>query len=360
MPAYELAELERYMTGSIQYSSGCPYQCEFCDIPALYGRNPRLKTTEQVTAELDKLVACGMTGPIYFVDDNFIANRRAVRELLPALIDWQKLNGYPLIFSCEATLNIAKRPEILELMREAVFESVFCGIETPEPEALKAMVKDQNNMVPILGAVQTLNSYGLEVVSGIIMGLDTDRPDTGDCIVRFIEKSQIPMLTINLLQALPRTPLWDRLERAGRLREDEERESNVEFLMPYDEVLAMWRATMARAYDPKALFARYRHQILATYPNRLRPPTTRASWRHVWRALRILRSVVWEVGVRADFRGEFWKTTWPSLRRGDIEQFLRVGLMAYHLVMSAREASEGRQKASHYSHRPQEVPVAAE
>lgn len=209
IPAYELAELDRYMTGSIQYSSGCPYQCEFCDIPNLYGRNPRLKTPQQVTAELDRLYACGngAGGPIYFVDDNFIGNRRAVRELLPVLIAWQKARGYPFLFACEATLNLAKRPEILELMRQARFETVFCGIETPEPEALKAMAKDHNMMVPVLEAVATLNKYGLEVVSGIILGLDTDTPDTGERILDFIAQTRIPILTINLLQALPRTPV---------------------------------------------------------------------------------------------------------------------------------------------------------
>src|SRR5438874_9499330 len=124
IPAYELADIEHYFLGSIQYSSGCPYQCEFCDIPGLYGRVPRLKTAAQITAELDKLVACGLTGAVYFVDDNFIGHRRAVVELLPHLIEWQKRNGYIYSFSCEATLNIAKRPEILALMREALFETV--------------------------------------------------------------------------------------------------------------------------------------------------------------------------------------------------------------------------------------------
>jgi radical SAM superfamily enzyme YgiQ (UPF0313 family) len=362
VPAYELAELNRYMTGSIQYSSGCPYQCEFCDIPALYGRNPRLKSPQQVAAELDKIIACGMSGPIYFVDDNFIAHRRAVRELLPHLVEWQRRNGYPFMFSCEATLNIAKRPEILALMREALFETVFCGIETPEPEALKAMSKDQNMMVPILEAVATLNRYGLEVVSGIILGLDTDTPQTGERILEFVEQSRIPMLTINLLQALPRTPLWTRLAREGRLIEDERRESNVDFRMPYEEVLEIWRETMAGAYAPAALFARYRHQIAETYPNRIKPPVSRQrlSWRNVKRVLRFLRGVLWEVGVRADYRREFWNTAWPCLRRGEIDQFIRVGLMAHHLILSAREASAGRQKASHYSPRPVEMPVAAE
>ena len=237
LPAYELAQFERYFIGSIQFSSGCPYQCEFCDIPALYGRNPRLKTPAKIIAELDKLLACGVSGGIYFVDDNFIAHRRAVGELLPHLIAWQRRNGYVISFACEATLNIAKRLELLELMREAAFETVFCGIETPEPEALRAMAKQHNLMVPILDAVGTLNRYGMEVVSGIILGLDTDTPESGKNILEFIEQSRIPMATINLLQALPRTPLWDRLQREARLVEHQDRESNVEFRLPYKQVV---------------------------------------------------------------------------------------------------------------------------
>src|SRR5262249_9498480 len=159
-------------------SSGCPYQCEFCDIPGLYGRNPRLKTPLQVVAELDKLLECGLTSSVYFVDDNFIGNRKATLELLPHLVRWQQRTGFKLRFSCEATLNIARRPEILELMREAYFTTIFCGIETPDPDALKSIAKDHNMMVPIMDAIRTLNAYGLEIASGIILGLDTDRPET--------------------------------------------------------------------------------------------------------------------------------------------------------------------------------------
>ena len=238
LPAYEMAEVKKYFLGSIQYSSGCPYQCEFCDIPGLYGRNPRLKTPEQIIAELDKLRECGVTGSVYFVDDNFIGNRKAALDLLPHLVEWQKRTGYVMRLACEATLNIAKRPEILEKMREAFFVTVFCGIETPDPDALKAMHKDHNMMVPILEGIRTINSYGMEVVSGIIMGLDTDKPETGDALLQFVEESQIPLLTINLLQALPKTPLWDRLEKEGRLvNDDDGRDSNVEFLLPYDQVV---------------------------------------------------------------------------------------------------------------------------
>ena len=174
-PAYEAAPLKRYLIGSLQFSSGCPYRCEFCDIPQLYGRQPRLKSPEQMCAELDAIISQpGHPAVVYFVDDNFIANRKATREMLPHLVAWQKKNDYPLQFACEATLNMAKQPEILELMRQANFMTVFVGIETPEEDALKGIDKTHNAAVPMYEAIETLNSYGLEVTSGIILGLDTD------------------------------------------------------------------------------------------------------------------------------------------------------------------------------------------
>src|SRR5258708_2566746 len=306
IPAYELAETRKYLLGSIQYSSGCPYQCEFCDIPGLYGRNPRLKTPQQIIAELDKLRECGMTDTVYFVDDNFIGNRKAALDLLPHLVEWQKKTGYITRLACEATLNIAKRPEILELMREAMFVTVFCGIETPDPDALKAMHKDHNMMVPIMEGIHTINRYGMEVVSGIIMGLDTDKPETGDALLAFVDESRIPLLTINLLQALPKTPLWDRLERENRLINDDSRDSNVDFRLPSDPLGSSWRKCMEIAYLPEKLYARYQHQVDYTYANRLKVPVTaeQKTWANIKRGLIMLRNTFWKVGVLGDYRRE--------------------------------------------------------
>ena len=362
LPAYELAELKRYFLGSIQYSSGCPYQCEFCDIPGLYGRNPRLKSPQQITAELDKLLECGIRGSVYFVDDNFIGNRKAALDLLPHLVEWQKKTGFVLRFSCEATLNIAKRPEILAGMREAFFCTVFCGIETPDPVALKAMHKDHNMMVPIMEGIQTINSYGMEVVSGIILGLDTDKPETEQHLMQFIEASKIPLLTINLLQALPKTPLWDRLARENRLIEDEERESNVDFRRPYDEVVGAWRRCMGEAYEPTKLLQRYDYQIRETYPNQVKRPSSRQqlTWPNIKLGLVMLRNIFWKIGVLGDYKLEFWKFALRRLARGEIEHLIASMTVAHHLIMFARAASRGQQNASNYSMRLREASVPAE
>jgi radical SAM superfamily enzyme YgiQ (UPF0313 family) len=362
VPAYELVDLSKYLLANIQFSSGCPYQCEFCDIPGLYGRNPRLKTPKQLVAELDKLLECGLSGSVYFVDDNFIGNRKAALDLLPHLVEWQKKTGYVMRLACEATLNIAKRPEILEKMREAYFITIFCGIETPDPDALKAMQKDHNMMVPILEGVRTINSYGMEVVSGIIMGLDTDKPETGEALLSFVDQSHIPLLTINLLQALPKTPLWDRLAKENRLIEDDSRDSNVDFLLPYDQVVDSWKKCMEVAFRPEKLYARYQHQVDFTYANRLKVPVTpeQKTWANIKRGLTMLKNIFWKIGVLGDYRRVFWKFALQRLRHGDIEDLISVTLVAHHLITYARLASVGHHNASNYSIRLREAAVPAE
>jgi hopanoid C-2 methylase len=365
VPAYRLIAGRRYFLGSVQFSSGCPYRCEFCDIPALYGRQPRLKAPRQILAELDAMLAAGISGSIYFVDDNFIGNKRAARDLLPHLLRWQKERGYPVRFSCEATLNIAQCPDILAMMRECYFDAVFCGIETPEPGALDAMQKSHNRVMPLLDAVATINRYGMEVVSGIILGLDTDTPETPRNLIDFIDRSHIPVLTINLLQALPKTPLWQRLAVAGRLALDGSAESNVVFARPYAEVLAGWQAAIRHAYAPAAIYARFAWNLRHTYPNRMAPPVSRArlNRRNLRRAATLFAKIVWRIGILGDYRRIFWRFACAALRAGQLSELLGVALVAHHMITFARECDAGRQRASFYADRPQaggaENPIAA-
>ena len=353
-PAYDLIRIREYFIASIQFSSGCPYTCEFCDIPALYGRNPRLKSPEQVLAELDRIAAGGATS-VYFVDDNFIGNQKATLEMLPRLVAWQVEHRYPLRFACEATLNIAKNERVLELMREAGFTTVFCGIETPEPHALRAMAKAQNLRLPVLDAVQRINRYGMEVVSGIILGLDTDDEGTAERIVEFIRASNIPVLTINILYALPRTPLWRRLQSEARLlSEDAGRQSNIRFRLPYDTVVAMWRRCVTAAYEPDALYARFAYNQRHTFPNRKPFPTSpqRASWGNVVMGFGLLGRVLWRIGVRSHYRRTFWRMAAPALRAGRIEGLLHVAIVSHHLVEFTRDCLRGEGESSFYAPAP--------
>ncbi|HEY2229578.1 MAG TPA: B12-binding domain-containing radical SAM protein [Xanthobacteraceae bacterium] len=361
IPAYDLIPLKSYLMCTLQFSSGCPYRCEFCDIPALYGRQPRLKTPQQVIAELDAMRSQGgHPSTVYFVDDNFIGNRKATREMLPHLVQWQKDNAYPMLFACEATLNIAKQTEVLKLMREAQFVGLFVGIETPEADALKAMRKEQNVSLPMMESIRTLNRYGLEVTSGIILGLDTDSDDTESRLKDFIELSQIPMLTINLLQALPKTPLWDRLKVSDRLDDDVTRESNVRFLRPYNEVVAMWRRSIAYANDPARLFERFRFQVDATYVNRkLAPARGKLTWSNLTGAAVLAFRILLYLVILSDYRAPFLRAARYAFKRKQYDAVFGIAFIGYHLIEFTREALRGQQNASFYSQARKDIDAAS-
>jgi radical SAM superfamily enzyme YgiQ (UPF0313 family) len=353
IPRYDLLRLDDYLLGSVQFSSGCPFRCEFCDIPALYGHRARRKSVPALLSELDAMLEHGNPGSVYFVDDNFIADPKAAVELLAALVDWQDRRGYPVSFACEATLNLARRSDILRLMQQALFTTVFVGVESPDLDALREMHKTQNLSLPLLAAVDRMNRHGIEVVAGIIMGLDTDDAETGQRVLDFVEASQIPMLTINLLHALPRTPLWDRLSAAGRLVVDPgDRESNVEFLLPYETVVDRWRRTVTQAFTPEAVYRRFAHQLAHTYPNRPPVRRRRASRAQLVRGLRILARVIWHLGINGGgYRKVFWRTALPLLSAGRVEELVHVTAVSHHLVRFAAEASAGQAEKCFYNPR---------
>ncbi|HYE89482.1 MAG TPA: DUF4070 domain-containing protein, partial [Terriglobales bacterium] len=203
-------------------------------------------------------------------------------------------------------------------------------------------------------AVRRINDHGIEVVSGIILGLDTDGPDTADHVIEFIRASNIPVLTINVLYALPKTPLWRRLEAAGRLVGDEGRESNVDFLMPYESVLDMWRRCIATAYAPEEVYARYAHQQTHTFPNRFDYPRNaqRESWDNMRMAVGLLGRIVWRIGVRAPYRRTFWRMAWPALKSGKIEQLIHIATVTYHLIAFTEDCLRGAGESSFYAPAP--------
>lgn len=357
-PAYHLINIRNYLLGTVQFSSGCPLTCEFCDIPSLYGRRPRHKHPEQIIRELDILAAAGAPS-VYFVDDNFIGDPEATRELLAQLVVWQEKWDGQVRLSCEATLGLAKYPDILAQMRDAYFTNVFCGIETPEPVALKAIKKTVNIQKPILEVIDTLNSCGIEVAGGLIMGFDTDTEQTPQAIADFIRASQAPIQTVNLLYALPKTRLYDRLKAAGRIVDDEQRDSNIEFLQPYEQVVANWRRVVAGAYEPKALYQRYATQAEKTYPHR-RPhqhPLRLATPRNLHRAGSMLTRLIWHAGLRSHYRAEFWSMFWTQLRQGRIENIFQIAMVAHHLISYARDCAAGHTHASNYTKRIRQQPT---
>ena len=201
-------------------------------------------------------------------------------------------------------------------------------------------------------AIETLNRYGLEITSGMIVGLDTDTEDTEANLIGFVDASNIPMLTMNLLQALPKTPLWDRLEKEERLVDDATLESNVRFLRPHDKVVQTWHRCIAHAYDPERLFARFAHQVEATYAHRFQAPATgKLTFFNLWSGFFLALNVFLRVGILSDYRRPFWRTVRRAWKHRQVDSIIAMGFIARHLIEFSREALRGEQSASFYSSR---------
>ena len=221
VPRFDLIDMNQYYSMSLQFSRGCPFDCEFCDITKLYGRVSRTKSPEQMVAEFDRLYELGWRGPLFLVDDNFIGNKREVKRLLPVIAEWQKEHRYPYSLTTEATVNLVRMNDLMDVMIEAGFESVFLGIETPNPKALRKMKKPQNidrrDDNYLFTAVRKIQQKGMQVLGGFILGLDEDDDNAFDAQIEFIQAAGIPISLIGLLTALKGTNLWTRLERENRL-----------------------------------------------------------------------------------------------------------------------------------------------
>jgi radical SAM superfamily enzyme YgiQ (UPF0313 family) len=222
------------------------------------------------------------------------------------------------------------------------------------------MSKKQNVRTPMLEGVDKINSYGIEIAAGIIIGLDTDTTETTDAILEFIEVSQIPIVTPNLLVALPHTPLYERLQKANRLNAGEGRDSNVEYLQPYEEVVANWKRVIRETYEPGKIYERYAAQAKRTYVHRKRPlrPLDQLTWPNLRRAIEIFSRIAWRVGFRSDYRKEFWKMTRRELRQGNVESVFQIAMVAHHLITFGRECLTRDVQASAYSPRSRDFSLS--
>ncbi|MDE0107998.1 MAG: DUF4070 domain-containing protein [Bryobacterales bacterium] len=225
VPRFDLVDLDNYYSMGLQFSRGCPFDCEFCDITKLYGRVPRTKSPAQMVTEFDSLRQLGWKGPLFLVDDNFIGNKREAMKLLPVIAEWQKAHGYPFSLSTEASVNLAHMDELMDAMVEAGFDTVFLGIETPNPKALIKTKKPQNTSRKeenfLFKAVRKIQHKGMQVQGGFILGLDSDDEGVFDAQIEFIQQAGIPVAPIYLLTALRGTDMYERLSAENRLLEEE-------------------------------------------------------------------------------------------------------------------------------------------
>jgi len=310
IPRYELLDLEAYDNMSAQFSRGCPFQCEFCDIIVLYGRKPRTKTPAQLIAELERLYELGWRRSIFVVDDNFIGNKRNVKLLLRELKVWMAEHNYPFTLNTEASVDLAQDPELMELMVDANFNSVFLGIETPDEESLVLTKKHQNTRDPLSEAVKTIMSYGLRVTAGFIIGFDGEKPQAGDRIIEFVENTSITLAMFSMLQALPDTGLWHRLEKEGRLLDEGEGANiNQTTLMnfiptrPIEEITKEYVRAFWELYDPQNYLDRAYNQFLLIGE----PKHNRKSRVVDFTTIRAMLLIFWRQGILRKTRWTFWK-----------------------------------------------------
>jgi len=313
-PMWELADLKRYATMSIQFSRGCPFDCDFCDITSLFGRRPRTKTGAQIVAELDGLYRIGWRGPVFFVDDNLIGNKRQLKQdLLPALIAWRK--GTPGIsFNTEASINLADDAELMRLMVEAGFDTVFIGIETPDDLGLATCSKMQNRGRDLLADVRSIQNAGMQVQAGFIVGFDSDAPSIFQRQVEFIQKSGIVTAMVGLLQAIPDTRLYQRLQKEGRIIRNptgDNVDGTINFIprMKLEVLIDGYKNILRSIYAPRPYYQRIRTFLREYHPPKIK---TTLSWDN----LRTLMYSNVRLGIIGRERFQYWGLiAWILCRR---------------------------------------------
>jgi radical SAM superfamily enzyme YgiQ (UPF0313 family) len=306
VPDFGLIDLNNYSAMNVQYSRGCPFQCEFCDIIEIYGRVPRTKSSEQMLAELDALTAAGWRGLVFIVDDNFIGNKKNVRKFLPELVQWSRQNDFPFSFITEASVNLAEDDALLQLMQDAGFRRVFLGIETPVEESLKEAQKGQNTRRDLLESVQKIQSFGMEIMAGFIVGFDNDPEDIFERQINFIHESAIPLAMVGLLTALPDTQLWRRLESEGRLLKEStgnNTDCSLNFVPKMNEtrLIEGYKTILRNIYSSQEYYKRALDCLSRFKQNKIEPRRT-----NFINDLKAFVKIILTLGVRDRERVQFW------------------------------------------------------
>ena len=346
VPRFDLLALNKYTFMSVQFSRGCPFTCEFCDIITIYGRRPRTKSPAQLTGELDALLELGWRKDVFVVDDNFIGNHKAALELAQELERWQRRNRYPFGFFTEASIDLAARPALLDAMVKANFWRVFIGIESPSAEALKETKKFQNLRHDLLDSIRFIQQHGLWVMGGFIVGFDSDPPDIFDRQIEFVERAAIPWAMTGMLQAPPTTPLYERMKKEGRLLEDKPEPSNFDppnfrTVLPLPELLGGTKRMLLALYDPRRFYQR----VLDSLERWQLQPEQKASAISSRYLLTVLVKSVWKQGVLSRYRGAYWRFMRRLMMRwGRNPQKRRLGfelaLSGHHFIRYARQVAE--------------------
>ncbi len=315
-PLSKLIDMKKYASMNIQYSRGCPFDCEFCNITVLYGRVPRTKTREQILGELERLYALGWRGGVFFVDDNFIGNKvKLKRDILPAIIEWMEQRKHPYSLSTEVSINLADDEELMQLMVRAGFDTVFVGIESPNEESLIECSKVQNRNRDLIASVKKIQKAGLEVQAGFIVGFDKDPSSIFERLIAFIQESGIATAMVGLLNAPHGTKLYHRLKREGRIVKaatGDNTDFSINFIpkMNTEHLISGYRKILNTIYSPQHYYARVK-QFLREY----RPPKSRGGRLQLSHIKALIKSVV-RLGIVGRERLQYWKLfLWSLVRR---------------------------------------------
>jgi radical SAM superfamily enzyme YgiQ (UPF0313 family) len=315
LPRWDIVPIKNYTSMNLQYSRGCPYDCDFCDITVLYGRKPRTKTKEQVIAELDALYFTGWRGPVFFVDDNFIGNKgKLKREILPAIAEWMEEKKNPFYLNTEASINLADDEELMHLMVKAGFEAVFIGIETPNEESLIECNKSQNRNRDLISSVKKIQQAGLEVQGGFIVGFDNDPPSIFEKLTSFIQESGIVTAMVGLLNAPKGTKLQKRLENEGRMLKDftgNNTDFSINFIprMDTNALLDGYQKILNKIYSPK-----YYYERVMRFMKTFEPKKKKVFHLNPNYILALFKSII-KLGVIGEERIYYWKLFFWSLFR---------------------------------------------
>jgi len=316
IPAWDLINMKKYVSMSVQYSRGCPFDCEFCDIVVLNGHTPRLKNRAQILTELDALYNRGWRGDVFIVDDNFIGNKRKLKqETLPGIIQWMKLKRYPFALFTEASINLSDDEELMKLMVDANFNMVFVGIETPNEESLGECKKTQNMNRDLLASVKKLHNHGLQVQGGFIVGFDNDPHNIFENQINFIQESGIVTAMVGILTALPGTKLYHRLKKENRLLGEvsgNNTDCSINFVpkMNYESLIEGYRNIINNIYSPKHYYERIKTFLKEYEPRHISTSGLKLS--HV----RALVKCMWVLGLKEKGRTNYWRfIAWVLVKR---------------------------------------------
>ena len=329
VPDFDCVRLKNYSSMLLQYSRGCPFNCEFCDIIEIFGRKVRTKSNSQFLNEIDTLYGKGWRGSVFIVDDNFIGNKTAIRNLLPEIIDWQKKHKYPFNFFTEASVNLSRETDMIESMVEAGFRKVFLGIETPVQESLKLTQKAQNTTMDLVESVRKIQRAGLEVLSGFIVGFDSDPPDVFNRVIEFIRHAAIPVSMVGILSALPGTQLTRRLLKEGRLLSESNGNNtllDLNFIPKMDptKLVEGYKKIVTSIYTSKDYYQRVL-DFLSHYKPRIRQKLNAED------VLAFCNSIV-KLGIQHSDRKEYWKFLYQAYRtnRQAFSEAVTLAIMGYH------------------------------